>query len=182
MKDLSTAVKDLADAVAYEEKKKGKTNMGPKESIKLLMTNVKGKTGKVKEAVGFCRVWRVALMKDVENFSMELEKATKAAADAQDKSAPAEVSKQGADLAKKIEGLQYQAKNTQTYLDAYNKALDEAEALITKAENLEVKRFAALLGKLQDFANDDTVQGLSTLASPMVTAAQSLGKLVVKVA
>ena len=184
-KALANLVKvtgDLQSALEYEARKADKSKLGPKEKIKLLLGNVKGKRDTVAKAIKEAEVWHISLAKDLEKFSVELKNLQEQASKGNDKGAPNDIQQTSQALSGEAGKLSDKIKSANFYFDKFKAAMKEADTVVNTDSKLDPKALGTVLGKFQDLANDNTVQTVISEAPGVLKSVASLVGSINKIA
>lgn len=178
-KNLRDKVIVLGDALAYEEKKIDKESrgekLGPKEKIKRMLGNVKGKQKDVEEALKGLSVWTGKMLIDIEKSGQaelklaeqlhQLEEKLKKAGDPKQ---VAEIQKQLDDGHKEVTKLFRARENARGYLKRYSDICEEAAKVINAGEQLTTSKLGALAGKIESLMSSKEMDTLITIGKGTV--------------
>lgn len=159
-KQLRDKVQILGDALAYEENKVKKTSrgesLGPKEKIKLMLANTKGKQKDVMDALKSLNMWTGKMLIDIEKggkaeqqLSVKLDELDEKLKKASDPKQIAEIKKQQQSAVAEITKLFRARENARQYLGRYNAICEEAAKVMADGEKLTATKMGALAGKVE---------------------------------
>lgn len=178
-KNLRDKVQILGDAFAYEEKKADKTSrgesLGPKEKIKLMLGNTKGKQKDVVDALKNLSMWTGKMLIDIEKGGKaeqqlaakldELDAALKKATDAKQ---IADIKKQQQAGVAEITKLFRARENARHYLGRYNAICEEAAKVMADGEKLNSTKLGALAGKVEALMSSKEMETFITVGKGSV--------------
>lgn len=178
---LETKVKALQEALAYEEKKEGKSKLGPKEKIKLMMGNVAGKKKEVEKLVQDMLTFSRSMMQDIEKDALaDADLLNKVGGmksqlnTVQDKKKTAEITKAIEEYDAHLKDKTYKASNARRYLAAYEKLLVDADLILKEESKLDASRLGTLLANVVKIASSDAVGPLVELGKNGVKFAKAI--------
>jgi tetratricopeptide (TPR) repeat protein len=192
MTNLEKALTALQKAVEYSNKKAIKKQagqkLGPKETLKLVLTDV---AGEKKKALALCKdadAWAATFAKNIEKMHADVSSLEESLADLsnaakseKDSKVAKEMQKQADAIEMNIKSVNYNITNSRNYLEKLMSTMKEVDNAIDKyIENPNM--FGAVIGKIQGFIKDDTVQQLINTAGPVVKATQTLVSNLSKIA
>lgn len=169
----------LKDALVYEEakmeKKSDGTKLGPKEKLKLLLGNVKGKQKDVNDGLKALAMWTGKMLLDIEKSGQaelkleakldELDELLKKATDAKQ---IAEIKKQQAAGVKEIFSLRGARENARRYLKRYNEICDEAIKVMAEEEKLTASKLGTVVSKIEAVMASKEMETLITVGKGTV--------------
>lgn len=168
-KVLRDKVIALGDALDYEEtksKKEGRgEKLGPKERLKLMLGNVKGKKKDVEDALKALQLFTGKMLLDIEkggkleeSLSARLTQLEDELKKATDPKQIAEIKKQHADALKKITQLFNARENARIYLGRYTAICEEGSALMLTPEKMTSSMLGTLSAKIQNLMNSKEME------------------------
>jgi len=175
-KTLISAATALKDALAYEEKKMEKTSdgltkLGPKEKMKLMLGNVKGKRVDLASAIKDIGIWTAKMMQDIEKDAQAEEMVLKKLEEAESKlSKASKDDKEAIALQKSVDSYilhvakkRSEMENVRRYLKTYTALLQEATTVVSTESKLDSSTLGGLIGKLEKLANSKEMENLIAL-------------------
>src|SRR3546814_822547 len=183
---LEEKLKALITAVEYENRKQQNMDLrgklGPKEKLKLLLTNVKGKRSDVETAIKSCYAYRGRLRQKVEAMAQEVT-AMQAKIDDLKTAAKAnpKLSKEADGQVKKQIELLHKIDKARAYLTKLDPVVAQAKTVLGK-DLQDVGKLKGLLGFVQTLMADDSVRLALAEAKPVIAGVQKIGKAVAKAA
>ncbi|MFN0183589.1 MAG: hypothetical protein ACKVQR_07195 [Aquabacterium sp.] len=173
-KTLRDKVLALSDALTYEETKSAKQSrgdkLGPKERVKLLLGNVKGKKKDVEDALKHLQMYTGKMLLDIEKggkaeqqLSAKLDELEEVLKTATDPKQVAEVKQQHAEGIKKITQQFNARENARLYLKRYTAMSEEASALLLKPELVSAASLGKLASKLSELMASPEMDTLITI-------------------
>jgi hypothetical protein len=192
-KTLIDKSRALQDALAYEKKKAdqlkdipGRT-LGPKEKIKLMLGNVKGKKSDVESGIKDLGIWTAKMMQDIEKAAKAQEPIVDKMQKAADELAKAKNDKEAAAIQKKVEEYKKHLaqemgaiNNARIYLRNYATLVIEGQKFMADETNFDPSKLGAFINKLQDIASSKEMENLITLGKAGVELYKALDKLLKK--
>lgn len=176
-KAADTLAKELAalqKAVEYSKRKRLKKDttgkLGPKETIKLLLTDVKGKKSAVEKSLKTAATWSGNLRQECERLAVEITKMQEPIDDLFEKAngGDAKSKKAAEDLVKKQAQLLAKLNSCRSYIGIYDKMLEDAEKVIHEKLD-DDSRLGSLIATVNKLRNDPIVKEVSTHAKPVFT-------------
>ncbi len=185
---LAKNLEVLKDALIYEDKKLEKTSqgakLGPKERLKLLLGNVKGKKTAVEADIKKLHMWTASMMQDIEKGAQkeiemdarlqELEKAILVETNAKQL---AQYKATHAAGVKKIFEMRLASTGARGYLKRYAAIAEEAGAVMASEDRLTGAAVGTLLGKLETLATSKEMDTLITVGKGGVEFFKGLMKI-----
>ncbi len=178
-KNVRDKVIVLKDALVYEEAKLAKKSdgrsLGPKEKIKLLLGNVKGKQKDVNDGIKALAMWTGKMLIDIEKsgqaevkLSAELDKLDKMLEKATGDKEVAEIKKQQAAAVKQIFELRGARENARRYLARYTEICEEAAKVMADEEKLTASKLGTVVSKIESVMNSKEMEALITIGKGTV--------------
>jgi len=162
--------------LAYEEKKMEKTSdgltkLGPKEKMKLMLGNVKGKRVDLASAIKDIGIWTAKMMQDIEKDAQAEEMVLKKLEEAESKlSKASKDDKEAIALQKSVDSYilhvakkRSEMENVRRYLKTYTALLQEATTVVSTESKLDSSTLGGLIGKLEKLANSKEMENLIAL-------------------
>ncbi|RYG38766.1 MAG: hypothetical protein EON93_01370 [Burkholderiales bacterium] len=178
-KNLRDKVQILSDAFAYEEKKADKASrgekLGPKEKIKLMLGNTKGKQKDVLDALKQLSMWTGKMVIDIEKggqaeskLAAKLDELDAALKKASDPKQVAVIKKQQEAGVTEITKLFRARENARGYLSRYNAICEEAAKVMADGEKLTSTKLGALAGKVEALMSSKEMETFITIGKGSV--------------
>lgn len=181
-KTLRDQIMALSDAMAYEEQKIDKINrgdkLGPKEKLKRMLGNVKGKKKDVMDALQNLNMWTGKMLIDIEKGGVaeqklaaqltKLDDELKKAKEQGDPKKVAEIQALHDKGIKEITQLFRARENARSYLKRYSAIGDEAAKVLMAEEQLTPSKLGGLAGKIEALMSSKEVETLITVGKGMV--------------
>lgn len=181
----------LSDALDYEQKKIDKENrgekLGPKEKIKRLLGNTKGKQKDVETALETLSMWTGKMLLSIEKGGQaeykladklqELDDALKTATDPKEVAA---IKKQQEDGVKKVTELFRARENARGYLGRYTAICEEATKVMQDSEKLTSSRLGVLSSKIETLMSSKEYETFMTLGKGTVEFMKGFMKFAAK--
>jgi len=169
----------LKDALVYEEammdKKSDGTKLGPKEKLKLLLGNVKGKQKDVNDGLKALAMWTGKMLIDIEKsgqaelkLESKLDELDELLKKATDEKQIADIKKQQAAGVKEIFALRGARENARRYLKRYNEICDEAIKVMAEEEKLTASKLGTVVSKIESVMASKEMETLITIGKGTV--------------
>lgn len=190
-KTLRDKVLALRDALDYEENKAKKESrgekLGPKERLKRLLGNVKGKKKDVEDALKDLAMWTGKMVLDIEKggkaeqqLSARLTELEDTMKQVTDPKVLAEMRQQHAQALKKItEGFNAR-ENARLYLGRYAAMVEEASKLMAQPETMDASKLGTLAGKIEALMSSKEFETAVTIGKGMAEFMKGFLKFVAK--
>lgn len=178
-KNVRDKIESLRTALIYEEdkmkKEKRGDKLGPKEKLKLLLGNTKGKQKDLNDALKALAMWTGKMLIDIDKtgdaeikLSAKLEQLDEALKKATDPKQVAEIQKQQEAGVKEITKLFRARENARTYLGRYNAVCEEAATVMAAEEKLTASKLGTLSSKVGDLMGSDEMATFITIGKGTV--------------
>jgi hypothetical protein len=169
----------LKDALVYEEAKMDKksdgTKLGPKEKLKLLLGNVKGKQKDVNDGLKALAMWTGKMLIDIEKsgqaelkLETKLDELDELLKKATDEKQIADIKKQQAAGVKEIFALRGARENARRYLKRYSEICDEAIKVMAEEEKLTASKLGTVVSKIEAVMASKEMETLITVGKGTV--------------